>query len=60
MPTQTAKKKRIAGKRAAIIILSYGTPVNSTITNAPAPIKGGIIWPPEDATASTDAANLLG
>ena len=30
-------------KRAAIIILSYGTPVNSTITNAPAPIKGGII-----------------
>ena len=60
MPTQTAKKKRIAGKRAAIIILSYGTPVNSTITNAPAPIKGGMICPPDEATASTAADNLFG
>ena len=38
----------------------YGIPVNSTITKAPAPIKGGMICPPEDATASTAAANALG
>mgnify|MGYP006229928437 FL=1 len=38
----------------------FGIPVNSTITNAPAPINGGIICPPDDATASTDAASLLG
>ena len=28
--------------------------------NAPAPIKGGMICPPDDATASTAAANRLG
>ena len=50
----------MAGSKAANIIWLYGIPVNSTITNAPAPINGGIIWPPDDATASTDAANLLG
>ena len=30
------------------------------MTKAPAPIKGGMICPPEDATASTAAANALG
>ena len=60
MPTHTAKKNKIAGSKAANIIWLYGIPVNSTITNAPAPIKGGMICPPDEATASTDAANLLG
>ena len=30
------------------------------MTNAPAPISGGMICPPDDATASTAAANRLG
>ena len=34
--------------------------VNYTIIKAPAPISGGIICPPEEATASTDAANFFG
>src|SRR5699024_3588984 len=60
MPIQTARKKRIAGNNAASMITVYGVPVNPTITNAPAPINGGMIWPPEDATASTAPANDLG
>ena len=60
MPIQTVKKNKIAGGNEAMIILLYGIPVNSTITKAPAPIRGGIICPPEDATASTEAANLFG
>ena len=32
--------------------------MNDTITKAPAPMIGGIIWPPVDAEASTPAANL--
>ena len=35
-------------------------PVSSTMTNAPAPIKGGIICPPVEATASTAAATRFG
>ena len=34
-----------------------GTARNSAITNAAAPITGGMIWPPVEATASTAAAN---
>ena len=31
--------------------------MSETITNAPAPMIGGITWPPVDADASTPAAN---
>src|SRR5947199_9126681 len=36
---------------------AYGTARNSAITNAAAPMTGGMICPPVDATASTAAAN---
>ena len=36
---------------------AYGTTRNSAITKAAAPITGGMIWPPVEATASTAAAN---
>jgi hypothetical protein len=38
------------------MICVYGTPRNSAITKEAAPITGGMIWPPVDATASTAAA----
>ena len=37
--------------------MAYGIPVYSAIINAIAPITGGIICPPVDATASTAPAN---
>jgi hypothetical protein len=36
---------------------AYGTCRNSAMTNAAAPMTGGMIWPPVDAVASTAAAN---
>ena len=42
------------------MISVYGMPVSSTITKAPAPINGGRICPPEDATASTAPARAGG
>ena len=41
---------------AASITCEYGTPRNSAITKEAAPITGGMIWPPVDATASMAAA----
>ena len=35
-------------------------PVSSTMTKAPAPISGGMIWPPDEATASTAPARAGG
>src|SRR5260221_13949416 len=34
----------------------YGPPSNSAITNADAPMTGGVTWPPQDAEASTAPA----
>src|SRR3989338_3726311 len=42
--------------RAAIMTLVYETPRNSAMTKAAAPMIGGMIWPPVDATASIAAA----
>ena len=42
------------------MISVYGTRRSSTITNAPAPISGGMIWPPLEATASTAPAKAGG
>jgi hypothetical protein len=42
---------------AAAMMSVYGVEVSSTMTKAPAPINGGMICPPLDATASTAAAN---
>ena len=42
---------------AQTVIWKYDTPRNSAITNAAAPMTGGMICPPVDATASTAAAN---
>ena len=38
------------------MMVEYGTPRNSAITNEAAPMTGGMICPPVDATASTAAA----
>ncbi|MPN55083.1 hypothetical protein SDC9_202762 [bioreactor metagenome] len=54
--TNMDKKNNIDGINAAVAIVEYGIPVISAIRNAVAPITGGIIWPPVDATASTAAA----
>ena len=42
---------------AQIATWKYGTARNSAITKAAAPITGGMICPPVEATASTAAAN---
>ena len=42
---------------AARAILRYGIWISSAMMKAPAPMIGGMIWPPVDATASTAAAN---
>ena len=52
-----AKYKK-AGIIAAKITKEYDDSRNSAIINAAAPIIGGVICPPEDAQASTAAANL--
>ena len=53
----TATKYSSAGITAHSATCAYGTARNSAITNAAAPITGGMICPPVDATASTAAAN---
>ena len=50
-------KYKIAGMAAALAISMYGRFRNSTMTNAAAPMIGGMICPPVDAEASTAAAN---
>src|SRR4030042_2399171 len=46
----------MAGRVAERAIVRYGVSINSAMMNAPAPIMGGMIWPPVEATASTAAA----
>ena len=48
----------IAGRMAAMQTTEYGVPVASARTKAAAPMIGGMIWPPVEATASTAPANL--
>ena len=49
-------KKAMAGMTAAMITSRYGTTVMAESTKAATPITGGMIWPPEDAAASTPPA----
>ncbi len=44
---------------AANAISPYGMPVISAIRNAPAPMTGGVIWPPVEEVASIAAAVSL-
>ena len=53
-PVETLAIKTLFGKKA------YGIPVSSTMTKAPAPISGGMICPPDEATASTAPASARG
>ncbi len=41
-------------------IFQYGTSIISAMTKAAAPMTGGIIWPPVEATASTAPAKADG
>ena len=46
-----------AGTIAFVATSMYGMPMYSAIRNAAAPMIGGMIWPPEEAAASTAPAN---
>ncbi len=50
-------KYSTAGRMARTAIWLYGSPVNSAIKKAAAPMIGGMIWPPVEAAASTAPAN---
>ena len=53
-------KYSTAGSAAASATFRYGTFSSSAIRNAPAPMIGGMIWPPAEALASTPAAKAFG
>ena len=57
MKNATVRKYRMAGINEAATIFRYGICVHELIMKAPAPITGGMSWPPVEDAASTAAAN---
>ena len=54
----TLRKYRTAGMMATPTMVRYGIWVHWLMMNAPAPMIGGMSWPPVDAAASTAPAKI--